>query len=349
MAQEIIFTDNINNEIEKQIDANKFDKIFILTDENTSQLLCNTKNSKDIISNAHIITISSGDIHKNIESTMHVWKELSMHGATRFSCLINFGGGMITDLGGFAASTFKRGIKFINIPTTLLAMVDASVGGKTGINLNGLKNEIGVFNNAHAVITSPEILKTLDYNNFASGYAEMLKHSLISDKEEWVKHLNFNLSKPDYKILTELIKKSILTKERIVNEDPSERGIRKALNFGHTIGHALETFFLRKNAPILHGYAVAYGIICELYLSSQIMRFPIKELRQTVSFIQEYYGKKDITCNEYEELYTLMMHDKKNTIDGINFTLLSDIGKVNINKIVDKKHIFEALDFFREG
>ena len=349
MDQNIIVTNNAAEELEKQIDLMNCDKIFILTDENTIKIYEDTIQNSQSLSNVSLITIPAGDTNKTLENTLHVWQDMSSKGATRYSCLINFGGGMITDLGGFAASTFKRGIKFINIPTTLLAMVDASVGGKTGINLNGLKNEIGVFQNAHAVIIDTRFLDSLDYENFTSGYAEMLKHSLISNNTTWAKHLNFNLNSPDHNILSNLIKESISIKEKIVNKDPQEKGIRKALNFGHTIGHAFETFFMNHSTPILHGYAVAYGMICELYISSLTQGFPVNKLRQTVKFIQEYYGRKDITCDNYEELYSLMKHDKKNTSKGINFTLLSDIGNIKLNEIIDKELIFESLDFYREG
>jgi 3-dehydroquinate synthase len=270
-------------------------------------------------------------------------------GATRHSLLINLGGGMVTDLGGFAASTFKRGIRFINIPTTLLAMVDASVGGKTGINFNGLKNEIGVFNSADAVILDSSFLQTLDSQNIRSGYAEMLKHGLISDNHHWSELINYDLSKPDLSSLGNLIKTSVKIKEDIVNSDPFESGIRKALNFGHTIGHALESLALKNERPVLHGYAVAWGITCELYLSCTKCNFPTDKMRQTARFINSYYGPCEITCEDYENLYGYMTHDKKNTAGKINFTLLGNIGDIRINQTASKNEIFEALDFLRDG
>lgn len=348
MEQKVIITNNATEELENIISESKNDKFFILTDSNTNKNCLNMLHCSELIANAHIITIKADDTNKNIESTAHVWKELSDNGCTRHSCLINNGGGMVTDLGGFAASTFKRGIDFINIPTTLLSMVDASVGGKTGINFNGLKNEIGVFNDAKAVIIDTAFLKTLDQHNICSGYAEMLKHSLLKDYKMWVQHINFNLYSPDFDPLLNMIKESVEVKERIVSEDPHESGIRKALNLGHTAGHAFESYAMHTNRPILHGYAVAYGIICELYLSHALQGFPLDKMRQTVNFIKENYGRMNITCDDYESLYSLMKHDKKNTGNEINFTLLKDVGDIKINQTVSKELILESLDFYRE-
>ena len=254
---------------------------------------------------------------------------------------------MVTDLGGFAASTFKRGINYINIPTTLLSMVDASVGGKTGINFRGLKNEIGVFSNASTVILDTTFLKTLDAENICSGYAEMLKHGLISNEEMWAELMNFDLARPDLGQLQTMVADSVAVKQRIVTEDPLEQGIRKALNLGHTIGHAFESFAL-KHSPILHGYAVAYGIIGELYLSTVKTGFPSDKMHQTVSFIKEHYGKMTVTCDDYPTLLELMTHDKKNVAGTINFTLLGGIGDIRINQTASKEDIYEALDFYRE-
>ena len=348
MEQKVIITNNATEELENIISESQNDKFFILTDSNTNKNCLNMLHCSEPIANAHIITIKADDTNKNIESTTHVWKELSDNGCTRHSCLINIGGGMVTDLGGFAASTFKRGIDFINIPTTLLSMVDASVGGKTGINFNGLKNEIGVFNDAKAVIIDTAFLKTLDQHNICSGYAEMLKHSLLKDNKMWAQHINFNLYSPDFDPLLNMIKESVEVKERIVSEDPHESGIRKALNLGHTAGHAFESYAMHTNRPILHGYAVAYGIICELYLSHALQGFPLDKMRQTVNFIKENYGRMNITCDDYESLYSLMKHDKKNTGNEINFTLLKDVGDIKINQTVSKELILESLDFYRE-
>ena len=255
---------------------------------------------------------------------------------------------MVTDLGGFAASTYKRGINFINIPTTLLAMVDASVGGKTGINFGGLKNEIGVFNDAEFVLLDTNWLRTLDEENIRSGYAEMLKHGLIADDTMWAELINFNLAQPDLRQLASMLDKSVRIKERIVAEDPHEKGIRKALNLGHTFGHAFESWAMKRQ-PILHGYAVAFGLIAELYLATTQTDFPTERMRQTVNFIRAYYGSLPITCNDYPELIELMHHDKKNHGNEINVTLLDGIGDIRIDQTITEEDIKEALDFFREG
>ena len=254
---------------------------------------------------------------------------------------------MVTDLGGFAAATFKRGITYINIPTTLLAMIDASVGGKTGINFNGLKNEIGAFDPAAVVLLCGKFLQTLDQRNLLSGYAEMLKHGLISNAAHWAELLTFDMEQIDYTRLQELAGASVQVKEDIVAQDPFEKGIRKALNLGHTIGHAFESFALTRT-PVLHGYAVAWGMVCELYLSHLKSEFPKDKLRKTVQFIKENYGTLHFTCDDYPELYEYMKHDKKNTSGVINFTLLSDIGEICINQTATQEEVYEVLDFFRE-
>jgi 3-dehydroquinate synthase len=306
----------------------------------------------ECVQSAATIVIGATDANKTLESLSHVWEALGEGGATRHSLLINIGGGMVTDLGGFAASTFKRGINYINIPTTLLAMVDASVGGKTGINFRGLKNEVGVFSNASTVILDTQFLHTLDAENIRSGYAEMLKHGLISNSQMWAELINFKLESPDLSMLQRMVADSVAVKQRIVTEDPLEQGIRKALNLGHTIGHAFESFALSPLtshlSPLLHGYAVAYGLVCELYLSAVKTGFPTDKMHQTVSFIKEHYGKMAITCDDYPTLLELMTHDKKNVAGTINFTLLGDIGDIRINQTATKEEIFEALDFYRE-
>ena len=328
--------------------ACEHDRVFILADEITDKCCLPVVEGFHALQDAKRIIIGATDTHKTLESLTHVWEELGKGGATRHTLLINIGGGMVTDLGGFAASTFKRGINYINIPTTLLSMVDASVGGKTGINFNGLKNEIGVFNNASTVILDTQFLKTLDEENICSGYAEMLKHGLISNEQMWASLLGFDLEHPNLQQLRGMVADSVAVKERIVTEDPTEKGIRKALNLGHTVGHAFESLALTRT-PVLHGYAVAWGLICELYLSVIKTGFPTDKMRQTVSFIKEHYGKMTITCDDYPTLLELMTHDKKNVAGTINFTLLGGIGDIRINQTATKEEIYEALDFYREG
>ena len=346
--QNVVIAENLERSLNEAIEACEHDKVFILADETTRNCCLPVVEGFAALRGAKRITIGATDTHKTLESLAHVWEELGAGGGTRHSLLINIGGGMVTDLGGFAASTFKRGINYINIPTTLLSMVDASVGGKTGINFRGLKNEIGVFNNASTVILDTQFLKTLDAENICSGYAEMLKHGLISNETMWAELMNFDLEAPDLKLLSRMVGDSVAVKERIVTEDPTEKGIRKALNLGHTVGHAFESLALQRT-PVLHGYAVAWGLICELYLSCIKTGFPTAKMMQTVRFIQTHYGKMDISCDDYPTLLELMTHDKKNVAGIINFTLLGGIGDIRINQTATKEEICEALDFYREG
>ena len=347
-TQKVIICQNLQVDLHSAIQKCPHDKLFILVDEHTKQLCLPLISRLECLKNAYIITIGPEDIHKNLETLAHVWKELSDQGATRHSLMINLGGGMVTDLGGFAASTFKRGFQYINIPTTLLAMVDASVGGKTGINFNGLKNEIGVFSPAEYVLIDTEFLKSLDSHNLLSGYAEMLKHGIISTTEHWAELLNFDLNQIDYKALQQLVAHSVSIKEDIVEKDPFEKNIRKALNLGHTVGHAFESLALENNRPVLHGYAVAWGIICELYFSFIKVGFPKDKLRQTIQFIKENYGVLTFDCKQYDRLYEFMTHDKKNSAGIINFTLMGEIGDIRINQSANKEEILEILDFYRE-
>ena len=369
MQQQIIISNDIEHDLATAVAESEHDRVFVLTDDTTHEC-CLPKVATLLAQyDAVPITIAHGDQHKTLAALGDVWTALQQGGATRHSLLINLGGGMITDLGGFAAATFKRGINFINIPTTLLAMVDAAVGGKTGINFGGLKNEIGAFADARFVIINTCFLDTLDAENLCSGYAEMLKHALISDERMWAEHVNFDLSQPNLAELQRMVAESIAVKERIVAEDPHEHGIRKALNFGHTIGHALEEFALQqaggavvsarllplaraRTAPkntLLHGYAVAFGLIGELYMSARKADFPTERLHQMTRFIRENYAQTEFTCNDYPTLLNLMRHDKKNTSGVINFTLLHNIGDIRINQTATDEEICEALDFIREG
>lgn len=349
MNQKVIVSGNLERDLVNAIAECEHDKIFILTDQTTHDMCLPKLQNFLCLKGAQSIVIKAGDTNKTLDSLAEVWTALSQGGATRHSLMINLGGGMVTDLGGFAASTFKRGIDFINIPTTLLAMVDASVGGKTGINFGGLKNEIGVFSDSKFVIINTQFLDTLDHDNICSGYAEMLKHGLISDNKHWAELVGFNLAQPDLAQLQRMVAESIKVKERIVTEDPHEHGIRKALNLGHTVGHALESFAMKHGRPVLHGYAVAYGMVCELYLSARKTDFPTDKMHQTVRFILDHYGRLPYTCDDYPELLELMRHDKKNTLGIINFTLLGGIGDIRINQTATKEEIEEALDFLREA
>ena len=349
MNQGIVISQNLRRDIEDAIKRCPHDRLFVLTDTTTLRLCWPLVSTMSCFESAQMITIGDTDENKNLESLTHVWTALQQGGATRHSLLVNLGGGMVTDLGGFAASTFKRGLTYINIPTTLLSQVDASVGGKTGINFGGLKNEIGVFNCAASVILSSEFLRSLDTKNLLSGYAEMLKHGLLSNEENWAELLRFDLDFIDYELLGTLVAKSVSIKEHIVEADPTEKGLRKALNLGHTAGHALESLALEQGRTVLHGYAVAWGLVCELYLSAVKCDFPKDRFRQTVQFIRQHYGDFPLDCKQYERLYEFMTHDKKNEGGIINFTLLGGIGDIRINQQATKEEIFEMLDFLREG
>lgn len=344
----VVISTDIKKTLAEAVGEIGHDRVFVLTDETTRELCLPLLSGMECLADAVHITIGATDTHKTLETLASVWTALGNGGGTRHSLLINLGGGMVTDLGGFAASTFKRGIKYVNIPTTLLSMVDASVGGKTGINFNGLKNEVGVFNEPQTVIIDTEFLRTLDHENILSGYAEMLKHGLISTEENYAELLNFDLDNIDYAHLGQMVGTSVAIKERVVTEDPFEHGIRKALNLGHTAGHAFESWALSRK-PYLHGYAVAWGLICELWLSAVKTGFPTERMRQTVRFIKENYGILPITCDDYSQLHEFMTHDKKNTAGVINFTLLGGIGDIRINQTAQKDEIFEMLDFFRES
>ena len=339
--QKVIISDNLQQSLNEAIAACQYDQLFVLVDTTTERLCLPVVADYDCMRDAQRIVIPDTDTHKTLDSVTHVWSELQRLGATRHSLMINLGGGMVTDLGGFAASTFKRGIQYINIPTTLLSMVDASVGGKTGFNFGGLKNEIGVFSNASSVILDTTFLRTMDRENLLSGYAEMLTFLESLDPLESLDHLDPLVP------LSPMLAESVAVKQRIVTEDPTEHGIRKALNLGHTAGHAFESLALERK-PVLHGYAVAYGLIVELYLCCVKTGFPQHKMRQTVAAIKSHYGRMPITCDDYPQLLALMHHDKKNTGHDINFTLLGDVGDIRINQTASEDEIRDALDFYRE-
>ena len=343
----IIFSQQIERELQKIISRFPSGKIFLLTEETPEKLCLPLTGSLIRDYSIRKIVIHGGEANKSIRSVEQVWEALSRYGADRKSLLINVGGGLLTDLGGFAASTFKRGIAFVNIPTTLLAQVDASLGGKTGINFNGLKNEIGVFSEPDTVIINTDFLKTIDKENFLSGYAEMVKHGLIRSMEHWEELQMYDLKKMDLKVLQDIIAHSVSIKESHVQNDPTEKNIRKALNFGHTAGHAFESFALHQGRPVLHGYAVVYGMITELFLSEKKCSFNKQDLKYICRWLLERYGKFEIIKEDYEILYELMTHDKKNEEGRINFTLLSKTGTVEINQDCSKALIFEALDEYK--
>ena len=348
--QKVVICKDLKSELQDFLSSLKYDKLFILMDTNTKEKCFPLVEDISAFQKAPILVMEAGDMNKGFVSLAQIWTALSNEGASRNSLLVNLGGGMITDMGGFAGATFKRGIRTINIPTTLMASVDAAVGGKTGINFNGLKNEVGSFYPPECVFIDCEFLRTIDRDNLLSGYAEMIKHALISSMDIYASVLLFDLdAKIDYAFLNRMVAQSVAVKERIVEEDPKEHGIRKALNFGHTIGHAYESLSFKKNRPLLHGHAVAAGIVSELYLSHKVCGFPMEKLSQVVYYLKEYYPAFVFDCKDYDALYELMTHDKKNEAGVINFTLLSQVGDVQINRQVSKEKILESLDFYRES
>jgi len=343
----IVFSQLIADELRKLVKNYPSGKVFLLTDKVASGFCLPLIQSVIDEFSIRCVVIPSGEENKNIDSVGLVWSFLSKNGADRKSLLVNIGGGMLTDLGGFAASTFKRGLDFVNIPTTLLAQVDASLGGKTGFNFNGLKNEIGVFMEPQSVIINTEFLKTIDKENFLSGYAEMLKHGLIKSLEHWNELLEFDIENINYEALQEIIAHSVAVKEWHVINDLREQHIRKALNFGHTVGHAFESYAMYTGRPILHGYAVVYGMIAELYLSHKQCGLSSSELNAISDWMIARYGKFEIAESDFAALYELMTHDKKNEGKRINFTLIPEIGKVEINVDCPKELIVEALEYYK--
>ena len=343
----LIFDNNVAARLDDIIARHAPSKIFLLTDADVANaVLPVLSGSSEAVGSACLITVNPGDSNKNLSSLSHIWTRLTEEGATRSSLLINLGGGVITDMGAFAAATFKRGIPFVNIPTTLLATVDASVGGKTGINFLDLKNQIGVFRDADAVIISSIFFATLPAAELRSGYAEMIKHAMLKSPKAFADIIH----RPDIAAISpdrmlDLIRESVMVKKQIVTDDPEERGIRRALNLGHTAGHAFESLALRHGAPIPHGYAVAYGLVTELVLSHLILNFPSAHLHSYASFCREVYGAPAFSCKDYPELLSLMRHDKKNLSSSrINFTLLKEFGSSVIDNIVDPAQISTALD-----
>lgn len=326
---------------------NNFSKIFILVDENTHQfclpLFLENLETTAVI---EIIEIESGEINKTIDTCVGVWNTLSELDADRKSLLINIGGGVITDLGGFVACTFKRGIAYVNVPTTLLSMVDASVGGKTGVDLGHLKNQVGVISNPDLVLIDTKYLDTLETNQMRSGLAEMLKHGLITGDAYWNKFQD--LSKLSLDDLDGLIYESVQIKKNVVEEDPFENGLRKTLNFGHTLGHAIESYFLSNpnKTTLLHGEAVVVGMILACYISTELTGFPKETTQSIKDLFIGYYGKIDIEKSELPTIIELLKYDKKNNHGNINFVLLEAVGVTKIDCLVDDKVILDAFEFY---
>ncbi len=342
---DVHFTEVAKATIRQFLKNTYYSKIFVLVDTNTkSNCLTTFKNiiERDV---DEVIEIKPGEEYKDIASCLKVWQELSDLGADRKSLLINLGGGVVTDLGGFVASTYKRGIDFINIPTTLLAMVDASIGGKTGVDLGVLKNQIGVINQPKMVLIFPNFLKTLEERQLNSGFAEMLKHGLISDSNYWAE-----LNSSDNFSNTKYIQKSVLIKNEVVQQDPTEQGIRKKLNFGHTIGHAIESYFLKKPEleTLLHGEAIAIGMILEAYFSHELCGLSKVDLNEIKTSFRKYFNKITFSSDDIEVIIDLLKHDKKNSHGNINFVLLTEIGSTTLDVKVPEDLFPKAFAYYRE-
>ncbi|WP_347374766.1 3-dehydroquinate synthase [Aequorivita sp. Q41] len=323
-------------------------KVFIISDTNTSKHCIPYLYSKFSFQiTPEVITIPAGESYKTIHTCLHVWEILSEKGADRNSLIINLGGGVVTDLGGFVASTFNRGIPFINIPTSLLAMVDASVGGKNGVDLGHIKNQIGVINPPEMVVLDTFFLKTLPAAHITSGIAEMLKHGIIHSKAYWnrVKNIDFN-NKMEFETL---IWDSIEIKREVVEKDPLEKELRKTLNYGHTLGHAIESYFLDspEKSDLLHGEAVAVGIILATYISKEIYNFPEETLTDISKNVLKYFPKLDFSQKDIAAIIKLMVFDKKNRNGKVLFVLLEDIGSHKTNCIVSNELIFSAFNYYK--
>ena len=334
--------------IAEKINSDKFSSIFVLVDENTEKFCLELFIKKSGIKSFNKIIISSGEENKNIDTCISIWGQLNSFKADRKSLLINLGGGVLTDIGGFAASTYLRGIEFINIPTTLLGMVDAAHGGKTGIDFKQLKNQIGVFNEPLEVLLDDEYLKTLSKEEFINGYAEVVKHSLLTDKPD----LTFNsLIKLDlFEDSDYIINSYSSVKNEIVESDKYESRIRKILNLGHTIGHAVESYshISDKVVDLKHGQAIVIGIITELYISHKKFNFPLKDVVTVKEHLKNYFSSILLEEDDIMNIYELMVYDKKNEGSKINFVLLKEIGKPVIDQVVNKDLFIESFRFYNE-
>ena len=339
----------VGNELLSYLEESCPGSIFVLTDTNTEEhCLPHLRDTLIPGIDFRVLNIPAGEEHKNIETCTKLWEELSEAGADRHSLLINLGGGVVTDLGGFVACTFKRGIPFVNIPTSLLAMVDASVGGKTGIDLGTLKNQVGVIKEPDLVLIDTAFLNTLPTAHFNSGKAEMLKHGLIASEDYWNKVKNVSIETPE---LEDLIWESVIIKSNIVAKDPTEKGLRKVLNFGHTLGHAIESYCMEDNhmQPLLHGEAIAIGMIMETYLSHKHHEFPKDKADSVRQSFRSMYPTPAFTKSDMQEISKLMIYDKKNQGGKVMFVLLEDFAIPKFNVTSDNELIMSAFDYYHEG
>ncbi len=339
IPQNVIFSENADASLQQVLSQSNYDRIVVLVDEN-SRKFCLDK--FPCLADTDIIQVSSGEREKTLATCNHIWEQMTQWGLSRKSALINLGGGVITDMGGFAASTYKRGIEFINIPTTLLSQVDASIGGKVGIDFNGLKNHLGVFREPRAVLLDTQFLATLDQRQLKSGFAEVIKHGLIADSSYW-----YRIVKQPFDEIAnwnDLLKKSVELKGLVVQKDPLENGLRKILNFGHTLGHAIETYFLESEEPLLHGEAIAIGMILESKLSADILGMPTKQLEEISEYISSAFPTRVLP--EPGEIEALLGQDKKNENNRVNYSLLEAIGKCQWNVQVSSDDLDRAMTYY---
>jgi len=323
--------------------------IIILVDENTHKhcLPVIQKNVPEI-KGATVIKVRSGEEYKTIKTCSDLWEDMIKIKADRKSILINLGGGVITDMGGFIASTYKRGLRFINIPTTLVGQVDASIGGKTGVNMHGLKNQLGTFADPEAVFIVPSLIVTTNKKYILSGFAEMIKHALIKDSKYWaqIKEKPFSQINNQWK---DFIIKSVEIKNSIASNDPLEKSLRKRLNFGHTFGHAFETLaMLKKDRSLTHGNAVAMGILCETFLSYRTRGLSLDAMEEIMEYLLFNFRYFKIREEDHMRIHSILKHDKKNFDKRINFTLIPSIGNARIDQWCDEELIDEALAFYHE-
>lgn len=328
------------------LNTKTFSKIFILVDENTHEhclpaLLGNLETTLEF----EILEIEAGEEMKNIQTANHLWEILTEMQADRKALVINLGGGVVTDMGGFVASTFKRGISFINIPTTLLAMCDASIGGKTGIDLMHYKNMVGTFSLPEKIFVYPGFLNTLPADQLLSGFAEMLKHGIIADKNHWESLIQ--ISDMDPNSIIPHIETSMEIKQNVVEEDFYEKNIRKTLNFGHTIGHAIESLFLQDENPILHGEAVAIGMICESYLSMLENLISAEQSELIINGIRSKFPIIDINKYSNDAIVSLLINDKKNSDSKINFSLIKSIGEAVYDYQCVAENIIISINYYK--
>ena len=341
------FQENAYQSLHDYLKENFHSKVFILVDSNTKKYCLPLFLEKAKLSlNVEIIEIEAGEVFKNIKTCNYLWNLLSEKGADRKSLMINLGGGVITDMGGFVASTFKRGFKFINIPTTLLSMVDASVGGKTGVDLGALKNQIGLFSNPEMVLVDMDFLNTVSQREMRSGLAEIIKYGFTFDQKLWTTIKEFTAI--DMNKIIKLVYKSVAIKNDVVLQDLHENNLRKSLNFGHTIGHAIESYFLESahKKSLTHGEAIAVGMVIELYYSSKILGFPMELTEDLKTFVNDFYGKVTIEKDDLADITALMKYDKKNVSGKVNFVLLEQMEKCALDIKLDPELIQKGLLYY---